>query len=221
MSGQDDRNRGVQRSQWLLFSVLAGAVLLLAVLWMGAGGGNNAPQLRGIDAELAGPGEAEAGWVRQSETRFGGIEARLRDIESSNRRLEDENLRLQLQLRGQAEEAQSVIDIQAARIEELTASGGTPLSAPATAPFGASDAIRPSVAAIQTGQPEPGAAVPMSAPLVREFRAGGSIRTRDECRDAGADPRAKTHRGLCAGGQLRRGRGHRGRGCFCRRAVSG
>ena len=169
MSGQDDRNRGVQRSQWLLFSVLAGAVLLLAVLWMGAGGGNNAPPLRGIAAELAGPGEAEAGWVRQSETRFGGIEARLRDIESSNRRLEDENLRLQLQLRGQAEEAQSVIDIQAARIEELTASGGTPLSAPATAPFGPSDAIRPSVAPIQTGQPEPGAAVPMSAPLVREF----------------------------------------------------
>ena len=169
MSAQDERNRGVQRGQWLLFSVLAGAVLLLAVLWMGAGGGNNAPPLRGIDAQLAGPGEAEAGWVRQSETRFGGIEARLRDIESSNRRLEDENLRLQLQLRDQAEEARSVIDIQAARIDELTAVGGTPLTVPATAPFGPSDAIRPSVTPTPTGQPEPGAAVPMSAPLVREF----------------------------------------------------
>ena len=169
MSARDERNRGVQRGQWLLFSVLAGAVLLLAVLWMGAGGGNNAPPLRGIAAELAGPGEAEAGWVRQSETRFGGIEARLRDIESSNRQLEDENLRLQLQLRDQAEEARSVIDIQAARIDELTASGGTALPVPAASPFGPSDAIRPSVAPTPTGQPAPGAAVPMTAPLVREF----------------------------------------------------
>ena len=169
MSAQDERNRGVQRGQWLLFSVLAGAVLLLAVLWMGAGGGNNGPPLRGIDAQLAGPGEAEAGWVRQSETRFGGIEARLRDIESSNRRLEDENLRLQLQLRDQAEEARSVIDIQAARIDELTAVDGTPLTVSATSPFGPSDAIRPSVAPTPNGQPEPGVAAPMSAPLVREF----------------------------------------------------
>ena len=169
MSAQDERNRGVRHGQWLLFSAVAGAVVLLAVLWMGAGGGNNAPPLRGIAAELAGPGEAEAGWVRQSETRFGGIEARLRDIESSNRRLEDENLRLQLQLRDQAEEAQSVIDIQAARIDELTTAGGTPLTVPATAPFGPSDAIRPSVGPTPTGQPEPGAAAPMSAPLVREF----------------------------------------------------
>ena len=103
MSTQDDRNRGIQRSQWLLFSALAGAVLLVVALWIGAGSGNNAPQLRGIDAQLAGPGEAEAGWVRQSETRFGGIEARLRDIESRNLRLEDDNSRLQLQLREQAE----------------------------------------------------------------------------------------------------------------------
>ena len=72
MSAQDERNRGVQRGQWLLFSVLAGVVLLLAVLWIGAGGGNNAPPLLGIDAQLAVPGEAEAGWVRLSETRLGG-----------------------------------------------------------------------------------------------------------------------------------------------------
>ena len=31
MSAQDERNRGVQRGQWLLFSVLAGVVLVLAV----------------------------------------------------------------------------------------------------------------------------------------------------------------------------------------------
>ena len=139
MSAQDERNRGVQRSQWLLFSALAGAVLLVVALWIGAGSGNNAPQLRGIDAQLVGPGEAEAGWVRQSETRFGGIEARLRDIESRNLRLEDDNSRLQLQLREQAEEARSVIDLQAARIDELTAPGGTALTVPSNAPFGPSD----------------------------------------------------------------------------------
>ena len=169
MSAQDDRNRGIQRSQWLLFSALAGAVLLVVALWIGAGSGNNAPQLRGIDAQLAGPGESEAGWVRQSETRFGGIEARLRDIESRNLRLEDDNSRLQLQLREQAEEARSVIDLQAARIDELTAPGGTSLTVPATAPFGPSDALRPVVTPSSTAPPETGAPGPMPSPLVREF----------------------------------------------------
>ena len=103
------------------------------------------------------PGESEAGWVRQSETRFGGIEARLRDIESRNLRLEDDNSRLQLQLREQAEEARSVIDLQAARIDELTAPGGTALTVPATAPFGPSDALRPVVTPSSTAPPETGA----------------------------------------------------------------
>ena len=56
MSARDDRNRGVQRRQWLLFSALAGVVLVLAVIWIGAGGGNSPPPLRGIDAQLAAPG---------------------------------------------------------------------------------------------------------------------------------------------------------------------
>ena len=169
MSARDEQNRGVQRGQWLLFSGLAGVVLLFAAVWIGGGSGNNAPELRGIDAQLAAPGEAEAGWVRRSETRFGGIEARLREIESGNRRLEDENLRLQQQLRDQAEEARSIIDVQAARIDELTAGGGTSLPAPATAPFGPSAAIRPAVVPSSTAQPEQGAAGLMISPLVREF----------------------------------------------------
>ena len=169
MSASDDRNRGVQRGQWLLFSGLAGAVLLFVVVWMGAGGGNDAPVLRGIDAQLAVPGEAEAGWVRQSETRLGGIEARLRDIESSNLRLEDENRRLQQQLRDEAENARSVIDLQAARIDELTAPGGTPLTVPATAPFGPSDVLRPAPAPTSGAAPEPSGAGLLTAPLVREF----------------------------------------------------
>ena len=121
MSRGDARNQGIERGQWLLFSALAGVGLLVFAIWIGAGGGNSAPPLRGIDAQLAVPGESEAGWVRLSETRFGGIEARLRDIESRNLRLEDDNSRLQLQLREQAEDARSIIDVQAARIDELTA----------------------------------------------------------------------------------------------------
>ena len=169
MSARDDQNRGVQRGQWLLFSGLAGVVLLFAAVWIGGGGGNDAPELRGIDAQLAAPGEAEAGWVRQSETRLGGIEARLREIESSNLRLEDENLRLRQQLLAEAENARSVIDLQAARIDELTAGGGTSSMGPATVPFGPSDAIRPAVTPSSSAQPATGAAGPMIWPLVREF----------------------------------------------------
>ena len=171
MSARDDRNNRVQRGQWLLFCAIAGAVLVLAVLWIGAGGGNDAPPLRGIEAQLAVPGEAEAGWVRQSETRLGGIEARLRDIESSNRRLEDENLRLQSQLRDQAEDARSVIDLQAARIDELTGPGGTPLTVPVPDdnPFAPSAPIRAAPQPRGELDPGDGAAGPMSAPLVREF----------------------------------------------------
>ena len=169
MSARDARNDGVQRRQWLLFSAIAGVVLVLAVLWVGAGGGNDAPPLRGIEAQLAVPGEAEAGWVRRSETRLGGIEARLRDMESSNRRLEDENLRLQSQLRDQAEDARSVIDLQAARIEELTGPGGTSLPVPDDNPFAPAAPIRAAPQPRGEADREDGAAGPMSAPLVREF----------------------------------------------------
>ena len=131
--------------------------------------GTTRPSFEVSTRNWRGPGEAEAGWVRLSETRFGGIEARLRDIESRNLRLEDDNSRLQLQLREQAEEARSVIDLQAARIDELTAPGGTSLTVPATAPFGPSDTLRPAVAPSSTVQPETGALGPMPSPLVREF----------------------------------------------------
>ena len=66
MSRGDARNQGIERGQWLLFSALAGVGLLVFAIWIGAGGGNSAPPLRGIDAQLAVPGESEAGWVRLS-----------------------------------------------------------------------------------------------------------------------------------------------------------
>ena len=78
-------------------------------------------------------------------------------------------MRLQGQLREQAEDARSIIDVQAARIDELTAPGGTLLTVPSTAPFGSSDALRPAVAPSSTAQPETGALGPVAAPRVLEF----------------------------------------------------
>ena len=170
MSGQDIRNRGIQRRQWLLFSVLAGVVALLFAVWIGAGGGGDVPGLAGIEAQLSGAGEAEAGWVRRSETRLGGIEARLREIESDNRRLEDENLGLQLQLREQAEDARALIGRQEALIEEL--SGGIaagPGEVPSGEPFAPAGSIRPAPdPAVDTGGQE--RIAPAAAPLVRELQ---------------------------------------------------
>ena len=171
MSAGDAVNRAVQRNQWLLFSALAVVVVVLFVLWMGGGGPGPAP-LGGIDAQLAGPGEAEAGWVRVSETRFGGIEARLRDIEAANRRLEDENQRLQLQLRDEAGNALDVIDRQAAMIDQLAAGAGPDLPAlPQDNPFAPATPPRPATST--EGLPEAGRAAPLSTPRVLEFTLEG------------------------------------------------
>ena len=132
MSKGDARNRTVERRQWVLFSVAAGAVVVLFVIWMGAGGGSGPSPLGGIEAELATSGDAEANWVRRSETRLGGIEARLREVETNNLQLTDENNRLQRQLIEDADNARQVIDRQAAMIEQLTQGIG-PEPAPDTA----------------------------------------------------------------------------------------
>ena len=115
MTGADPHNRAVQRRQLLLFSGIAGVLAVAFVLWFGAGGGGDAGDtLRGIDAELGSGGEAEAAWVRQSETRLGTIEARLREMETRNRQLEQDNARLRERLTEDSENARSVIDRQAA-----------------------------------------------------------------------------------------------------------
>jgi len=119
MSSGDPRIQAIQRRQLLLFSGLAGTLLLVFVLWFGAGGGDAPEMLRGIQAELAAPGSAEAGWVRQSEMRLGTIESQLREIETRNQQLERDNVRLQERLAEDADNAQLMIDTQAAMIEEL------------------------------------------------------------------------------------------------------
>ena len=120
MSTADARNRTVERRQWLLFAVAAGAVVVLFAIWMGGGSGSGPALSGGIEAELATPGDAEANWVRRSETRLGGIETRLMEVERNNRQLSDENERLRAQLSEDAENALLTIDRQAALIDELS-----------------------------------------------------------------------------------------------------
>ncbi len=172
MTTADPHNRAVQRRQLLLFSGIAGVLAVAFVLWLGAGGGGDAGDtLRGIDAELGSGGEAEAAWVRQSETRLGTIESRLREMETRNRQLEQDNARLRERLTEDAENARSVIDRQAAAIEELTRTlePGTVPGAPALVsdPFGPAVGIgSPSATA---PAPEQIAAPVATGPLMREF----------------------------------------------------
>lgn len=174
MSVGDAVNRAVERRQWVLFSAVALVAAILLVVWMGGGGGGGPAPLRGIEAELTSPGDAEVGWVRLSETRLGDIEARLREIEAANRRLEQDNGRLTLQLREDADNARDVIDRQQALIDEL-ASGAAPGPAPGSSaenPFG------PAAAPVQAGAPAtapvPGAGgVSLSAPRMMQFTLQG------------------------------------------------
>ena len=172
MRSADPGNRAVQRRQLLLFSGIAGVLAVAFVLWLGAGGGSDAgAPLPGIDAELGSAGEAEAAWVRLSETRLGTIESRLRDMESRNRRLEQDNARLRERLAEDADDARAVIDSQAAAIEELTrtlqpaAATGSP--ATVSDPFGPAGGLgNPDASA---AEPEPLAALGAVGPLMREF----------------------------------------------------
>ena len=65
------------------------------------------------------PDTAEKVWTRRSEARIGTIETRLREIEGEARRLGSENERLRRKLAGDAADARSVIDRQAAVIDRL------------------------------------------------------------------------------------------------------
>ena len=172
MTGANSRTQSVQRRQMLLFAGIAGTGLVAFVLWLGAGGGGEAPALSGIEAELISAGSAEAGWVRESASRLGDIESRLRDIESTNRELEQDNLRLRERLTEEAQNARDTIDIQGALIEELTGAleTGAPaggLGAPAPfAPVGGGSAPRDSSPApVSDGS----MLAPLPAPLMREF----------------------------------------------------
>ena len=97
--------------------------------------------------------------MRRSEARIGQLEARLREMETKNRRSDQENARLRARLKRNAEDGRLVIDRQSAAIDELRRKlDARPVAPPQTkrsAPGG------------RTSQ-GPGGAAP-AAPMIREF----------------------------------------------------
>ena len=118
-AGVDADAGAVRRRQLVLFSAIAAVVLAVLAVWLMAGGGGSPQAEGGIEAELAGPDVAEKVWTRRSEARIGTIETRLREMETEARRLGAENERLRRKLAGDAANARSVIDRQAAVIDRL------------------------------------------------------------------------------------------------------
>ena len=116
----DPESRKNRNRQLLLFSVLVAAGLFALALWLSAGGGGAPPPpMSGVRVELAGAGSAEEVWVRRSESRIGQMEARLQDLETKNKRIDAENVRLHKRLVKDAADGRLVIDRQAAAIDRL------------------------------------------------------------------------------------------------------
>ena len=109
----------VRRRQLLLFSVIAAVVLVAVAAWLGMGGGKTDAPEGGIEAEIAGPDAAEKVWTRRSEARLGGIETQIRELRHEARTLAADNERLRTKLEEDAAHARTVIDRQAALIDEI------------------------------------------------------------------------------------------------------
>ncbi len=169
IAATDPGTRRTRRHQLLLFSGVASAALVGFALWLS--GGSDAPVVpaSGIDAELAGPDTAEDSWMRRSETRIGTLEASLRELESANRQILADNEELQKQLAGQAADARTVIDRQAAVIDELRRSMTRPDPGMPPAEGWFANGNRATGPGTVTGPAtaEPGTLAP--APLIREF----------------------------------------------------
>ena len=159
-----NRNR-----QLLLFSVLVAAVLFALALWLSAGGGGAPPEpVSGVRAELAGAKSAETVWIRRSESRIGQMEARLRDLDTKNKRIDAENARLRERITKDTADGRLVIDRQAAAIDQLRRK----LEARPIAPLQAKRAAR----GAGTKRPAPGrkTRTAPSAPMILEFEKSSS-----------------------------------------------
>ena len=190
MSARKDRPRdlvdadAVRRRQLLLFSAIAAVLLVAVAAWLGMGGGKERAPAGGIEAEIAGPDAAEKVWTRRSEARLGGIETQIREMQQEARTLRADNERLRAKLEDDAADARSVIDRQAALIDELrrglpaqagTGQGNAPGGDPwfrGQAPAGAQPG----------GQAKPAAAMP--GRMIETFELEG------EPRSSAADPRS-------------------------------
>ena len=166
-----ERTRRVQQG---LLAGLAVAALGGLALWLSAGGSKPSLPEGGIAAELAGPGTAEASWVRRSEARIGGLERRLREMETQARRVDEENARLRTELRARDADARAVIDRQAALIESMERKASAPPD-----PFaGAFPGGEPFAPAATAGSEAPANGAPStststSTPLIESFPLEG------------------------------------------------
>ena len=172
MSGQnktpmDPESRRIRGRQLLLFSGIAAALLIAFAVWFSGGDGGAPPPRSGVRAELAGSRSAEAVWLRRSEARIGGLETRLREMETKSRRSGEENARLKQRLTRDAEDGRLVIDRQAAVIEEMRRRLETRPAAPVP---GSRTPGAPGVSGVKGKRTTPGgkASAPM-APMIQEF----------------------------------------------------
>ncbi len=125
----------VRRRQLLLFSAVAAVLLVVLAAWLGMGGGGQPAPRGGIEAGIVAPDAAEQVWTRRSEARLGGIETQLREMRQEARRLAADNDRLRAKLERDTADARTVIDRQAAVMDELERRLRAPAQ-PGTAPRG-------------------------------------------------------------------------------------
>ena len=173
----DPATERTRRVQQALLAGLAVAVLGGLVLWLSAGGSKAPLPEGGIAAELAGPGTAEASWVRRSEARIGGLERRLREMETRARRVEEENTRLRTELVARDADARTVIDQQAALIESMERQAPAPPDPFAGAgSFPAGEPFAPASSAGQASSANGAPSTPAPAPaaLIESFPLEGA-----------------------------------------------
>ena len=170
----------VRRRQLLLFSVVAAVLLVAVAAWLGMGGGKPPVPQGGIEAEIAGPDAAEQVWTRRSEARLGGIETQLREMQQEARSLRAANERLRAKLEADAADARSVIDRQAALIDELRRgmeprTGDAQPGAPASDGYFRAEGNAPSGGRTQPGAPSParGPGQVAPAPMIETFELEG------------------------------------------------
>ena len=181
---RDESDAGaVRRRQLLLFSVIAAVVLVAVAAWLGMGSGKAPAPAGGIDAGIVAPDAAEKVWTRRSEARLGEIETNLRQMQQEARRLGADNDRLRAKLERDAADARSVIDRQAAVIDELqrrmqppTGPGGTQRETPGNDPWFRGGAAPPE------GRQQPSA--PMRGRMIETFKLDGAPRS------SASDPRS-------------------------------
>ncbi len=174
----------VRRRQLLLFSAIAAVLLVVLAAWLGMGGGGTPAPRGGIEAGIVAPDAAEQVWTRRSEARLGGIETQLREMRQEARRLAADNDRLRTKLERDTADARTVIDRQAAVMDELERRLRAPAQ-PGTAPGGGNAAdpyFRVPSSTPETG----GEARPRPAPPTRMIE---TFELEDGAQSSLADPR--------------------------------